>query len=239
MYVTSGAFDYYYRPHKSEQKPKVEKFEVGETITGSTSDATATIDSYRANPVQNMQQLLEYANTDNTTTVFLDEMFNMFMESIPKTLASGVSKRDLIKNIKDLYASKGTSEAHKLFLRLLFDEEAEIVYPNKFMLRASKGNWSQPTTMRVGAVSGSDATDIVGQTITGSDSVVCGGFNNKVMAEIDCLREHLDTTPNRSKSRSSNGLGNYGCANREDRHQQVHCLRNILDGNGLAPGTQP
>ena len=78
-----------------------------------------------------------------------------------------------------------------------------------------------------------------GAAITGSDSVVCGGFNNKVMAEIDCLREHLDTTPNRSKSRSSNGLGNYGCANREDRHQQVHCLRNILDGNGLAPGTQP
>ena len=83
------------------------------------------------------------------------------------------------------------------------------------------------------------APGMSGAAITGSDSVVCGGFNNKVMAEIDCLREHLDTTPNRSKSRSSNGLGNYGCANREDRHQQVHCLRNILDGNGLAPGTQP
>jgi len=147
-----------------------QKFEIGETITGSTSDATATIDSYRANPVQNMQQLLEYTNTDNTTTVFLDEMFNMFLESIPKTLASGVSKRNLIKNIKDLYASKGTSEAHKLFLRILFDEEAEVVYPNKFMLRVSKGNWSQPTIMRVAAVSGSDATDIVGQTITGSSS---------------------------------------------------------------------
>ncbi len=147
-----------------------QKFEVGETITGSTSDATATIDSYRANPVQNMQQLLEYANTDNTTTVFLDEMFNMFLESIPKTLASGVSKRDLIKNIKDLYTAKGTSEGHKLLLRLIFDEEAEIVYPNKFMLRVSKGNWSQPTVMRVAAVSGSDATDIVGRTITGSTS---------------------------------------------------------------------
>ena len=83
------------------------------------------------------------------------------------------------------------------------------------------------------------APGMSGAAITGSDSVVCGGFNNKVMAEIDCLREHLDTTPNRSKSRSSNGLGNYGCANREDRHKQVHCLRNILDGNGLAPGTQP
>ncbi len=147
-----------------------QKFEVGETITGSTSEATATIDSYRANPIQNMQQLLEYANTDNTTSVFLDEMFNMFMEAIPRTLASGVSKRDLIKNINDLYAAKGTSESHKLLLRLIFDEQAEIVYPNKFMLRVSKGNWSQPTSMRVAAVSGSDATDIVGQTITGGTS---------------------------------------------------------------------
>jgi hypothetical protein len=75
--------------------------------------------------------------------------------------------------------------------------------------------------------------------ITVSDSVVCGGFNNKVMAEINCLRVHLDTTAFRSNRRSSNGIGNYGCGNREDRHQQVHCLRNILDGNGLAPGTQP
>ena len=78
-----------------------------------------------------------------------------------------------------------------------------------------------------------------GAATTGSDSIVCGGFNNEVMAEINCLRVHLDTTAFRSNSRSSKGIGNYGCGNREDRHQQVHCLRNILDGNGLAPGTQP
>ena len=83
------------------------------------------------------------------------------------------------------------------------------------------------------------APGMSGAATTGSDSIVCGGFNNKVMAEINCLRVHLDTTAFRSNRRSSNGIGNYGCGNREDRHQQVHCLRNILDGNGLAPGTQP
>ena len=147
-----------------------QKFEIGETITGGTSGSTATLDKYRANPVQNIQQLMEYANTDNTTTEFINEMFNMYMESIPRTLASGTSKRDLIKNIKDLYASKGSSEATKLFLRLMFDEQADIIYPNKFMLKASKGNWSQPTIMRLAANGGSDANDIVGQTITGVTS---------------------------------------------------------------------
>lgn len=147
-----------------------QKFEVGELITGSSSEATATIISYRANPVQNIQQLMSYNNPDNATTKFIDEMFNMLLESIPKNLVSTTSKRDLIKNIKDLYAAKGTSEATKLLLRLLFDEEAEIVYPNKFMLKPSKGNWSQPTIMRVKSNSGADAGDIVGQTITGKTS---------------------------------------------------------------------
>ena len=147
-----------------------QKFEIGETITGSSSEATATIVSYRGNPIQNIQQLLEYSNTDNTTATFLDEMYNMYMQAIPKTLASGASKRNLLKSIRDLYSSKGTSEGIKLFLRILFDKEAEIVYPNKFMMKPSTGTWSQPTIMRVEARGGSDADDIVGQKITGSTS---------------------------------------------------------------------
>ena len=52
----------------------------------------------------------------------------------------------------------------------MFDEEADIIYPNKFMMKPSKGNWSQPTIMRVAANTGSDANDIIGQTITGATS---------------------------------------------------------------------
>ena len=32
MYVMTGSFDYYYRPHKSEEKPKIEKFVAGEMV---------------------------------------------------------------------------------------------------------------------------------------------------------------------------------------------------------------
>ncbi len=147
-----------------------QKFEEGEIVDGGTSGAQATITKYRGNPIQNIQQLLEYANTDNTTTRFLDEMYNQFLEAIPKSLASGISKRDLVKSINDLYAAKGTSEGHKFFLRLMFAEEAEIVYPNKFMLRASRGNWTEPTIMRIESQASSDALDIIGQTITGKTS---------------------------------------------------------------------
>ena len=80
------------------------------------------ISTYRANPIQNIQQLLEYANVDNTIYDFLDKMSDQFMNAIPETLATGVSKRNLIKNIKDLYGAKGTSKGHELFFKAFLGE---------------------------------------------------------------------------------------------------------------------
>ncbi len=112
-----------------------QKFITGETITGGTSSSTATVDEYRGNPIQNIQQMLEYANVDNTLFDFLNQMRDQFLASIPENLASGLDKRKLIKNIKDLYSAKGTSEGHKLFMRMLLDENSEIFYPNQYMMR--------------------------------------------------------------------------------------------------------
>ena len=76
-----------------------QKFITGETITGGTSSSTATVDEYRGNPIQNIQQMLEYANVDNTLFDFLNQMRDQFLVSIPENLASGLDKRKLIKNI--------------------------------------------------------------------------------------------------------------------------------------------
>ena len=102
--------------------------------------------------------------------MLLDEMYNQFMAAIPKTLAPDISKRDVVKNIKDLYAAKGTSEGHKLFLRMMFAEEADIFYPTKYMLRVSDGNWSQRKVIRCENQPGADGSDIIGQYITGQTS---------------------------------------------------------------------
>ena len=147
-----------------------QKFETGETITGATSGATATITKYRANPVQNIQQLLEYANTDNTIYDFLDQLRNSFMNTIPSTLATGVSKRNLVKNIRELYTAKGTSEGHKIFMRLFLGETPEIIYPNQYMMRNSDGNWGQEITIRVAPFIGVTGDEAVNQIITGQTS---------------------------------------------------------------------
>jgi len=145
-------------------------FETGETVTGSTSGAVSTVSSYRANPVQNIQQLLEYADVDNTVYSFLDKFRDSFMEAMPNTVADGLSKRKLIKNIKDMYAAKGTEKGHKLFFRILFDEEASIVYPRDNLLRPSDGRWSTDKVIRIVETGTSDFNNAIGETITGGTS---------------------------------------------------------------------
>jgi hypothetical protein len=151
-----------------------QKFITGETITGGTSNASAVVTRYRANPVQNIQQLLSYADTDNTIYDFLDNFRDEFMNAIPKTLAAGVDQRNLIKNIRELYRAKGTSEGHKIFMRMLLGEDPELLYPNQYMMRASAGNWNNRTIMRVAPGVNVIADEVVGQIITGQTSQATG-----------------------------------------------------------------
>ena len=168
-----------------------QKFKEGETITGGTSGATSTLVKYRANPVQNIQQLFEYADPDNTVDHFLNAFRDSFMESIPTSLASGVSKRNLIKQIRDLYAAKGTSEGHKLFFRILLGQEAEIYYPEKDMVRVSDGNWSKPIIIRCTSdTSGAVPADMVGKNVTGASS----GTKAQIISEFTFQQDNESIT---------------------------------------------
>ena len=140
-------------------------FQVGEVIVGSASKARGTISKYQGNPIQNIQQLLEYANVDKTLNDFLDQFRDSYLTAVPNTLASGVSKRKLIKSIRDLYRAKGTRDGHEAFFRLLFGETPEIFYPTDNLLKISAGEWTSNTIIRVVATTNNPA-NLVGQTIT-------------------------------------------------------------------------
>ena len=92
------------------------------------------------------------------------------MNAIPLTLTDGASKRRLLKNIRELYRAKGTSEGHKIFMRLLLGEDPEILYPAKYMMKSSAGNWANQTLMRVAPGANSVASEVVGTLITGDTS---------------------------------------------------------------------
>ena len=63
-------------------------------------------------------------------------MRDEFLTTLPESLATGVDKRKLIKNIKSMYSPKGSVRGHEIFFRLLFGETSETFYPREQMLKA-------------------------------------------------------------------------------------------------------
>ena len=142
-----------------------DKFIIGETITGQTSGAQAVVKEYKPNPVQNIQELLNFKDPDRVIDGFLSKFRDEFLQTIPETLAPGLNKRNLIKNIKSLYTAKGTSTGHEMFFRLLFNEKSETIYPKENMIRVSDGKWDSQLVMRCIATTG-DTLKLIGRTIT-------------------------------------------------------------------------
>ena len=125
------------------------KFITGETITGGTSGATATVQRYRANPTENITQLLEYTDVNQTLDDFFVEFKKTFLNTIPDKLADGLNKRQIATRIGELYARKGTVDGHKAFFRLLFDQDAEVYLPTRDLLRVSDGDWGTKKLIKV------------------------------------------------------------------------------------------
>tara|TARA_Y100001937_G_scaffold60974_1_gene83367 strand:+ start:3763 stop:6423 length:2661 start_codon:yes stop_codon:yes gene_type:complete len=172
------------------------RFKTGETITGSASGATATVGKYRANPIQNIQQLLNYTDADKTISDFLGEMRKSFMSGITDNLADLTDKRKTVKNIKDLYKAKGTKKANELFFRLLLNEEADVYYPNRDLLKPSNGDWQTRTILRVTQTAGS-LLNLKGQTITmttssSTASARCIDVTKFILSGTDVFELELD-----------------------------------------------
>lgn len=125
------------------------KFLIGEEVEGQTSLAHGIIRSYRANPVENITQLMDYADVDETIDSFFDQFKTSFMRTIPNLLTGEVNKRNLLKNITDLYRAKGTRKGHELFFKVLLNEDVQLFYPTENIWKASDGKWSYDTILRV------------------------------------------------------------------------------------------
>nr|BAR27356.1 putative structural protein [uncultured Mediterranean phage uvMED] len=146
-----------------------DKFSKDEVITGNISGAKAIINNYNPNPVNTIQDLTNFRDPDKVISNFLTNFRDEFLKTIPETLALGLDKRNLIKNIKSMYQLKGTQAGHELFFRILFNQVSETFYPRTQMLRVSDGQWDTQKVLRAITTVG-DSTNLVGRTITGSSS---------------------------------------------------------------------
>jgi hypothetical protein len=145
------------------------KFITGEIVVGGSSNAYATINNYKPNPVNNIADLVNFRDPDNVISNFLSNFRDEFLATLPDTLANKVDKRSLIKNVKSLYRSKGTNRGHEIFFRILFNEESQTFYPREQILKISDGKYDTLKVLRAIADIG-DTAQLVGRTITGADS---------------------------------------------------------------------
>ena len=76
-----------------------------------------------------------------------------------------LNERNLMKNIKNFYAAKGTERAYKLLLRVLLNTPVQVYYPKKDVLKASDGKWIQERSIRITSLNGTSNFDMLGRTV--------------------------------------------------------------------------
>jgi len=160
-----------------------DKFIQDEVIIGAISTARATISNYKPNPVNNIQDLLNFRDPDKAISNFLTKFRNEFLNTLPEVLDANVDKRKLIKNIKSVYRAKGTARGHEVFFRFLFNLDSEIFYPREQMLRVSDGQFDTKKIIRaIGTVG--ETSNLIGRTITGQTSGATAAVENVFKFQI-------------------------------------------------------
>ena len=115
-------------------------FDEGETVTSRQGSQTAKVKSFKHNTILANNQLLDYSNVDNTTEEFLDYFQKDFIPSLD--LDETKDPRLTIKNINDLYQTKGTKQSLEFLLRLLYGQDAEVRYPLDETIQVSESGYN-------------------------------------------------------------------------------------------------
>lgn len=127
------------------------------------------------------RNLFEYRDIDTTLTEFVDHFKSKYLNELPFVYST--DDKFVIKNIIDLYRSKGSEKALKLLVRLLFNEDVEVYYPAKDILRASASEWVKPRYIEV--THDRRNYDLLNTTISGSDSGASAFVENVVTKRVD------------------------------------------------------
>lgn len=120
-----------------------------------------------------LNRLQENQDVDTTNLSKFYEYFRReILEEFPEDVLA--DKRILLKNIKDIYRAKGTTEAHRLLFRLLYNEDIDFINPSEFILRASDGRWTKTQSVKIGAPLVGTAENLQGSIVTGVTSGATG-----------------------------------------------------------------
>jgi hypothetical protein len=130
--------------------------QIGTTVTSSTAAAHT-----KGAVVNNLSNLFLFSIIKNYE--------EQYLEGFPYTqIDSDIDVVTLIKNIKDFYASKGTSLSIEFLFRCIFDEEIIVKYPRDYVIKSSYSDWTVDDIIKVESISG-NPYDLIGNEIKQTD----------------------------------------------------------------------
>jgi len=97
-----------------------------------------------------------YSDIDDINDEELNKRALELAKEFPQLLQA--DRKTLLKKIKNIYESKGSVRSIKAYFKLIYDEEVDVYFPSKNILRASDGIWIQDNF--VYATAGYDNFDV-------------------------------------------------------------------------------
>ena len=114
------------------------------------------------NPI-NLLLNKNYQDIDEANDNELEKWRLLLARKWPKNIP--VDKKFFYKHIKDIYESKGTKASTTAFFRLFYGEDVDVIYPSKYVLRASDGRWMQSQSVKVTAANNYEVLNLQGKLI--------------------------------------------------------------------------
>ena len=110
------------------------------------------------------RNILDYRDIDRTLDEFIIYFKNKFIKNLPESIRA--DKKLLIKNIQDIYRSKGTEASYKFLFRVLYNEDVDVYLPSIDLFRPSDSKWILPEYIEV--TDNQYLAQLVGKKIVGT-----------------------------------------------------------------------
>jgi hypothetical protein len=141
-------------------------FNHAETISGETSNATATIRTIKDNVVRASGNISNYRNAELSIDNYVSYLREELYPSIPAEYYG--DRRLLATKFKQFFESKSNEESYRFIFKLLYNEDVELYYPGEDILRVSDGNFERSQIIR--AEASANSFNFVNKTIVGQTS---------------------------------------------------------------------
>jgi hypothetical protein len=127
-----------------------------------------------------------FSDIDLTPDYFLEKFYTQFLPDFPRNFTTDrqtgtpLNIKNVIKNIKNFYESKGTEKSFEFLFKIFYDTNIEIFYPRTLIHKSSDGRWTEKKSIKVFSFNNTSSNKTLNNIIYQTDEL---GKKN-VFAEV-------------------------------------------------------